>query len=207
MVVALSAAACSPRVDRPERALAQFLGHVQRGRAGAAWKALTADSQARLRAEAAALAKASGRPPTDKVDEILFQNVRLRASTEPESIVVVGPLGARVRLRVSVPHGRSAELWMAKEDGQWKVDLVESLVTRAPQAVRGQTPKSDRGDNEGEDLGEPSSRPPSGDPTEPVQPKDQPAEADAGDRADAPTSSPSPTGGRPDTKTPNASKP
>ena len=135
MVAVLFAAACSPGVAEPERALAQFLGHVQRGRADDAWNALTAESQSQLRAQAATLAEAAGQPPTDDVDEILFDQLRLRAPAKPDTIVVVGPLGERVRLRVSMPDdARSAELWMVKEDGRWKVDLVGSLIARAPEA-------------------------------------------------------------------------
>ena len=187
------AMACTQVADRPERALAQFLGHVQKRRAEAVWSGLSADSQRRLRADEAALAEAAQRPPSDDVGEILFRQLRLRAPVEQESIVVVGPLGPRVRLRVTVPTGRSAEVWMVQEDGGWKVDLVGSLTSTSTSAGTASADEIDEEDDaeldEGAGEGE-------------THADLQPADADS-----PPSNSSLPIDGRPDTKTPRTSSP
>ena len=126
---------CNAPAERPERALSRFVGHVRRGRANEAWAALSTETQRKLKADHRALAAAARRPPTDDIDEILFDELRLRALAEPDSVVVVGPLGERVRLRITVPDGPSAEMWMVREDGAWKVDLTRSLAATSSVAA------------------------------------------------------------------------
>ena len=210
--------ACSQTADQPERAFATFVTHVERGRADEAWAALSDESRRTLTERHEALARAAQRDPTGDVEDILFRELRLRASGDPDSIVVVGPLGERVRLRVSVAAGPSAEVWMVKEEDEWKVDLTRSLIRTSTRAeatglgtARGRDGEGTARGRDGEGTargrdGEGTARGRDGLGT--ARGRDGEGTARAGQATDAPTTLSAPVDrGMPKTSTPSASKP
>ena len=129
----------------------RFLSHIERRRAKPAWEALSDGSRQALRARHADLARAAHRAPSDDPNDILFGELQLRTLGTADSVVVVGPLGDRVRLRVTVPDGPSAEIWMVREGSVWKVDLDRSLavqpaVTQAAETTEPSTENSPPGE-------------------------------------------------------------
>lgn len=133
LAVALSlAGGCRQAADQPEQALERFLAAVAAGRADEAWGALSSASKAALLARHEALARAGGRDATAASPaETLFEELDLRLLAQPESVVVVSPLGNTVTLRVTVKDGPSTEIRMVREERGWSVDL-ESALKPAP---------------------------------------------------------------------------
>ncbi len=131
----MAAVACSAFDDGPEKALAVFLTDIERGRFDEAWAALSEESRRSLEAKHEALAQARQADQAYTPTDILSRELRLRVKNPHDSIVVVGPLGDRVRLRVTIPGGQHAEVWMVREQKRWKVDLVGSLAEAEPEPL------------------------------------------------------------------------
>lgn len=132
-VLCFLALGCRPAESRPEDVLESFLQEVSFGRAEAAWRRLSERSREALVERHRALAEAAGEavdPSPDPAD-VLSSTLGLTVLSPAESVVVVSPPGDVVTLRVSVEGGRSAEVRMVREDGSWRVDLVDSLEPSA----------------------------------------------------------------------------
>ncbi len=118
---------CKKQEPRPEEVLKAFLADLQFGRAKHAWLSLTEQTQKELLKRHHTLTKADGEKATEKPETILFSELGLVVLAAPENIVVVSPIGNEVRLRATVKGGKSAELYLRKESGGWKIDLLKSL--------------------------------------------------------------------------------
>ena len=133
-----SASACRAPVTTPEGALRQFINDVEIRRANEVYDRLSAASRAELHRRAKVLAEASGTEIVTDKGQLLFRQTQLIALRRPESISVASPLGAEVKVRVSVQGGQTAEVQMVREGKTWKVDLFKSL-TAMPDPVETET--------------------------------------------------------------------
>jgi hypothetical protein len=111
-------------VNSPVEFYISFVSGVQRGEYSQAFQKLTKQTQAALNKKAEELSKASGN--AIKADGAL---TFFSAGAAPEPLAevkLVSTEGDRAKLQATA-GGKTAEVLLVKESGNWKIDLSESV--------------------------------------------------------------------------------
>ncbi len=120
--------ACAQAVESPEDVLESFLQEVSFGRLDKAAERLSRSTRDALSRRYHEMRERTGLPPKEpEPADLLSEGLDLTVLNSAESIVVVSPLGDSVTLRATVEGGASAEVFMVREDGAWRIDLLRSL--------------------------------------------------------------------------------
>ena len=123
LLVAIGCARPS-EVASPVEFYISFVSGVQRGEYSQAFQKLTQQTQAALNQKAEGLARASGNAIRADGALIFFT-----AGTAPEPLAevkLVSAEGDKAKLKATA-GGKSSEVLLVKESGNWKIDLSESV--------------------------------------------------------------------------------